>query len=161
MIDLNHLIALPRTHRITIPPDYLDEMGHMNIMYYIHIFDRAAWTLFDGFGMSLELAQTQRIGMFALEQHIRYMAEVHAGQTVSVHSRVLGVSVKRVHFMHFMVNETTDQLAATLEVLGSCANLDTRRTAPLPDSAHKMISDRVRAEEILAWAAPTCGILQA
>ena len=35
------LTALPITHRAVIPDDYLDEMGHMNVMWYTHLFSLA------------------------------------------------------------------------------------------------------------------------
>lgn len=155
------LTDLPLLNTVTIPEDYLDEMGHMNIMYYIHIFDRAAWELFTDLGLSLEYLEAHNAGMFALKQFIQYWAEVHVEETVSVYGRVLGVSERRVHFMMFMVNNTQDRIAATFEVLGSYADLTTRRTAPLPDDMRQHIQERIDTWNQLGWDAPTCGILQA
>ncbi|MFW5709674.1 MAG: acyl-CoA thioesterase [Chloroflexota bacterium] len=160
MIDLSLLSSLPITNRITIPSDYLDEMGHMNIMYYIHIFDRAAWGLFELFGVTIKELESYGGGMFALKQFIQYLAEVHVGETVAVRSRVLGVSHRRIHFMHFMINETTGKLASTFEVLGSYADLNTRRTAPFPDSIAARIQDHLQHDQSLPWDAPICGILK-
>lgn len=158
-IPLDQLRELPQTTHEVIPIAYLDEMGHMNIQYYVHIFNNAAWGMFAWFGLTMDKLQTVDGGMFALEQHIRYLAEVHAGESIVVHSRLLGLSKKRLHFMHFMINESTNKLAATFEVLASYANLEARRTAPFPGHFADDITARLRKHQALTWEAPVCGVL--
>jgi acyl-CoA thioester hydrolase len=160
MIPPEKLEILPLTNHVTIPEDYLDEMGHMNIQHYMQIYDRAAWELFTQLGVTPEHVQAERGGMFALQQFIRYLAEVHHGETVSVRSRLLGLSVKRLHFMHFMVNETTGRLASTLETVASYADLNTRRTVALPESIAARISEQLVEHNALDWDAPICGVIQ-
>jgi acyl-CoA thioester hydrolase len=160
MLEITQLDDLPKLETITIPEDYLDEMGHMNIMYYIHIFDRTIWNLFSKFGLTFEYTKQKQKGMFALKQFIQYWAEVHTGETVHVRARVLDVGEKRVHFMAFMVNETTQKIASTFEVLASFADLTTRRTAPFPPEVKARIQATVDRNRQLTWDAPTCGILK-
>ncbi len=160
MIDITPLQSLPRFHRETIPASYLDVMGHMNIRYYMGIFDEAAWGFFAHFGMTLDYYQAENSGAFALEQHIRYLAEVHVGETVAVHTRLLGRSAKRIHFMHFMLNETTNTLAATLEVIASHADTRQRRTSPFPPSIAAQLDAILAAHGRLDWPAPVCGVLR-
>ena len=158
-IPLDVLQALPKTTGHTIPDSYMDEMGHMNIQYYVHIFNRAAWGLFDWLNMGLEAFQKIDGGMFALEQHIRYVAEVHVGEQVIVHSRLLGVSAKRLHFMQFMLNDSTGKLAATFEVLASYADLSARRTAPFPEQFIGNLQQKLALHQALDWDARVCGVL--
>ena len=42
-MDLN---PLPVTYRAFIPEAYLDEMGHMNVMWYTHLFSQAMGGIF-------------------------------------------------------------------------------------------------------------------
>lgn len=161
MIPLEKFAALPQTHHITIPIDYLDEMGHMNIQYYFRLYDRAAWELFAWFGVDWPYMEARSSGMFALKQFVQYLAEVHVGQMVTIRSRVLGLSAKRLHFIHFMINETTGKLASTLEVVGSYADLVARRTAPFPPEIAHIIAQRLAEHQALDWEAPVCGVLQA
>ena len=158
-LTVDQLAVLPETNRVTIPEAYRDEMGHMNIMYYIYIYDRAAWEMFSWFGMSIDDLRQVDGGMFALKQFIQYMAEVHVGETVIVRTRVLGKSAKRLHFMHFMVNETTGKLASTFEVLGSFVDMKTRRTAPFTDEFAAMIQKRIDEQASIAWDAPISGVI--
>lgn len=159
VIPLEKLYTLPCTHRVTIPEDYRDEMGHMNIQYYIAIYDRAAWGLFDWLGVSLEDMQATHSGMFALKQFIQYMAEVHIGETVAVYSRVLSKSSKRLYFMHFMVNESTGKLASTFEVLATHIDMNIRRSAPFTEAMAAKIQQRIDEHTTLDWDAPLCGVL--
>ena len=46
MIYVSALNALPITHATVIPEDYLDMMGHMNVMWYTHLFGCATVGLF-------------------------------------------------------------------------------------------------------------------
>jgi len=147
-------------HRAIIPEEYLDVMGHMNIRYYMGLFDAAAWRFFASFGMDEAYYKSTDGGAFALEQHIRYLAEVHVGETVAIYTRVNGRSAKRIHFIHFMINETTGKLAATLEAVGSHANTANRRTSPFPDEIADAIDAIIAHHEQLDWAAPLCGVIR-
>ena len=152
---------LPAYHTETIPPEYLDIMGHMNIQYYMAIFDRAGWNFFSALGMDEAYYRANDAGGFALMQFIRYLAEVHVGETVTVHTRLLGFTAKRIHFMHIMVNDTTHTVAATLEGLGSHADLTVRRTSPYPAHIAQRIQQQLAAHQALGWDAYPCGVIQA
>ncbi len=151
---------LPLFHRITIPESYIDVFGHMNVRQYIGIFDDAAWHFFASFGMNEIYYHEVHAGAFALRQMINYIAEVHVGETVAIRSRMLGRSAKRFHFMQFMLNETTGKLAATIEVLGSHADTEARRTSPFPEDIAQQIDNIIATQNQLAWDAPICGILR-
>src|ERR1700675_765575 len=107
------LEGLPITLRWHIPENYRDEMGHMNVMWYAHLFSNAFGEFADRFGFNLAYFRSQQAGSFALETHTRYLAEVRIGNHVTVRSRLLGRSPKRIHFMHFMTIDETGALAAT------------------------------------------------
>lgn len=161
MIDANYLEPLPLFHRAVVPETYLDGMGHMNIRYYLALFDDANWLFFVSFGMDQAYYDNTTGGLFALEQHIRYFAEVRRGQTIAVRTRILGLSPKRIHFMHFMVNESTEKLASTLETVTSHVDLTVRRTSPFPDHIAANIDAILIEHRNLTWAAPICGVMSA
>lgn len=159
MLSIVQVQQLPCFHRETIPPDYLDVMGHMNVRWYAALFDTAAWKFFESFGMDEDYYRAEQAGGFALKQFIQFLAEVRVGETVSVYGRVLGRSAKRVHFMLFMANETTGTLAATLEVLGSHADMRVRRTSPYPPQLAARIDTMLAEHHALGWDAPVCGVI--
>jgi acyl-CoA thioester hydrolase len=139
------LSSLPVLHRAVISDAYLDEMGHMNVMWYTHLFSESAWGLFQLVGMTREHFTANRTGSFALAQHFRYLKEVRRGQHVSLRSRVLGRSEKRWHTIHFMSIDALDVLAATAETVSTYVDLTVRRSAAMPPVVADAI-DRLLAE---------------
>jgi acyl-CoA thioester hydrolase len=147
------------SYKTEILPDYIDIMGHMNVRYYIETFDKSTRSFFTGYGLSIEYVSETKMGSFALEQHIRYMAELRQGQQITVYSRALGRSTKTFHFMHFMVRDEDGVLAATNEQLSAYTNLSERRIVPYPSELAAGI-DRLLAEHSkLDWEAPVCGVM--
>lgn len=161
MPSIEEIQQLPCYWQQTIPNDYLDHMGHMNIQYYIRLFDEAASVMFQSFGMTEAYIDEQKNGAFALEQHIRYLAEVNEGDKVSVYMRVVGQSAKRIHFTGFLVNETQQRLASAFESVGSHADLVARRTTPFPPTLADRIRARFATDKQLTWDAPLSGTIHA
>jgi acyl-CoA thioester hydrolase len=157
-MDLTHL---PITYQSVIPDDYLDEMGHMNVMWYTHLFSLGAWGLFQMVGLNREYFEAKHAGSFALEQHFRYLKEVRAGQHVTIRSRVLGRTEKRWHTIHFMTIDELDALAATSEGVQTHVDMRSRRSSPIPPAVAEAIDRLVADHRKLAWDAPVCGAMSA
>jgi len=157
-----NLSDLPITARAEIPTSYLDEMGHMNVMWYTHLFSRAVWGLFNLIGFSGEYMKAVGAGSFALELHVRYLVEVRAGQRVTLRTRALGRTPKRIHYLHFMsIDDRDDVLSATGEIVSAHVDLNLRRQSPFPESI-AAVYDRLLAEHsALTWDAPVCGTMHA
>ncbi|MEM7230810.1 MAG: thioesterase family protein [Planctomycetota bacterium] len=161
MISLEELDAVPVRHRETIPEEYRDEMGHMNVRWYVFLFSKGAMALFDTVGLDEQLRETAQSGSFALSQFIQYRREVLIGQDVRVHSHIVNRSDRRVHFVHYMVNETTSELAATMEVLATHIDLSVRKSAPFPEDVAEKIDREIAATRQLGWEPPLSGAIQA
>jgi acyl-CoA thioester hydrolase len=154
-----NLSTLPITLRAEIPENYRDEMGHMNVMWYTHLFSNAFEAFADQFGFNETYFRECHAGSFALETHVRYLAEVHIGQHVTIRSRALGRTAKRIHFMHFMAIDETGALSATQEHVGAHIDMSTRRMAPLPQSIAERFDRLVLEQNRVGWDAPVCGVM--
>lgn len=154
-----NLADLPITAQAEIPTSYLDEMGHMNVMWYTHLFSRGVWGLFDRIGFTHDYMQANAAGSFALELHVRYLAEVKAGQHVTVRTRCLGRTPKRIHYMHFLTIDERDALSATGEIVSAHVDMNIRRQSPFPDSIAAKFDELLVKHQALAWAAPVCGTM--
>jgi acyl-CoA thioester hydrolase len=160
-IPLEKIRALPLLHRATVPESYLDEMGHMNVRYYLALFDDGVQPFFDSFGMSMDYFRQNQTGGFALAHFIRYLNEVMQGDEVAIHARGIARSERRIHFMTFMINETRGKLAATMEGLGSHADLTIRRTSPYPPEIAEKLDEILRGHQALDWEPPLSGAIRA
>jgi acyl-CoA thioester hydrolase len=160
MIPLATLEALPEYHRKTIPSDYQDLMGHMNIRWYFDLFARSGRKFFKSHGLDEDYFRGGKFGVFALKHFIQYFAEVRVGQTVAIHARLIARSEKRFHFMQFMINQTTTQLASTFEALITHADLKIRRAAPMPAEIAQKLDATLAENETLGWDAPVSGAIR-
>jgi acyl-CoA thioester hydrolase len=160
MIPLTSLETLPVYHRKTIPFDYQDLMGHMNIRWYFDLFARSGRKFFKSHGLDENYFKGGKFGVFALKHFIQYFAEVRVGQEVAIHARLIARSDKRFHFMQFMINETTTQLASTFEALITHADLKIRRSAPMPAQIVKKLDATLAQQEFLDWEAPISGAIK-
>jgi acyl-CoA thioesterase FadM len=159
-ISLDDLAGLPITYRKEIPENYRDEMGHMNVMWYTHLFSYA----FDKFGglwgFNWDSWKAQGIGSFVLETHICYLNEIKVGQHVTLRSRALGRSAKRFHYMHFMTIDETQALAATAEQISGHIDMRVRRMTPLAPELAARFDELVARQNQLGWEAPVCGSMK-
>lgn len=160
MIPLASLVRLPAVHRKTIPADYQDLMGHMNIRWYFDLFARSGRKLFKSHGLDEDYFRGGNYGVFALKHFIQYFAEVRVGQAVAIHARLIARSDKRFHFMLFMINETTTELASTFEALITHADLKIRRAAPMPAAIVQKLDATLAVNETLDWDPPLSGSIR-
>lgn len=161
MTTIENLNVLPVLHRVTVMEEHLDIMGHMNIRWYMTFFDDGDWKLFAELGADFDYFEREQAGQFALQHFIRYLAEVRLGETVVIKGRMIGRSAngKRVHYILFMVNESTNTLAATMECLASHADLTTRRTAAYPRHILEQIDALIAEHARLDWDVPLSGAI--
>ncbi|REK06741.1 MAG: hypothetical protein DWQ37_22085 [Planctomycetota bacterium] len=153
------LQGLPITYQMEIPEDYLDAFGHMNVMWYTNLFGHAFGRFGREFGFDIDYFRQHHRGSFALESHMRYVAEVRVGWNVTIRSRAIGRSEKRFHFMHFMTVDETGKLAATQENIAAHIDMDTRRMSPIPPQICERFDAVVARQNALGWEAPVCGVM--
>ena len=154
------LSGLPVTYQAKIPPDFRDEMGHMNVMWYTHLFSQSFDLFADAWGFNEAYCRANLAGSFALETHVRYLSEVHIGWNITIRSRCLGRSQKRIHFMHFMTIDESGKLAAIQEHVGAHIDMTQRRMAPMPQEILERFDALVAKQNQLGWHAPVCGVMR-
>jgi len=159
--DFGNVSMLPTLLSREIPVEWEDYNGHVNIQYYLSLVEQSGWPMFAKMGLDESYFRERRRGLFDLEHHIRYLAELHVGDTVSVHSRMLDMSEKRIHGMMFILNQSRRQLSCTLEYITSGADLDKRRTAPFPADIASRFDKLIQQDKLLNWSCPVCGVMAA
>jgi acyl-CoA thioester hydrolase len=158
-ISLDQVADLPLVYRTVIPPEYEDRNGHMNVRWYLALYDAAGDAMYPMIGLDADELARSGMGGFDLEHHLWYAAEIHAGDTVAVRLRIVARSSKLMHYLMFMVNETRGVASSVFECVHAHADLKARRTAPFPAKVAAAIDDFVAAHEALGWAAPVSGAM--
>jgi len=137
-------------HGETVSADWVDYNGHMNVAYYVLIFDHATDALLDF--LKLDAAYREHMGgsVFVVESHLTYEREVMGGVAVSVTTQILGSDAKRLHLFHRMFETGSEQIVATNELMILHMNMNTRRVAPFPEFAATRINDVLIGHKNLA-----------
>ena len=158
-ISLEQLAYLPEIYRIVIPPEYEDRNRHMNIRWYLVIYDEAGDAMYPMIGLTDEYFAASGMGGFDLEHHIWYRSEVRVGDTVAIRLRMLARTAKLCHYLMFMTNETRGNLSSLFECLHAHADLKMRRTAAFPPETAAKIDALIEAQRSLPWDPPVSGTM--
>jgi acyl-CoA thioester hydrolase len=150
---------LPELLRVQVPKEWEDLNGHVNVKHHLGMYDLTNDPLLEMLGISEEWVRTGRVGIFDLEHHIWYLNEVHVGEEVALFVRVTQRNLKRVQGVVFLLNVSQDQLASVIEFVSTAANLDTRRTVPLPEPVTEGLDALILRQAALEWPAPRSGSL--
>src|SRR6202049_1877168 len=94
-------------------PEWIDWNGHMNLAYYVVLFDRATDLLFDELGLGLDYRRNEEKGTFVVETHNLYERELLVGERVRIATQILGSDDKRLYLGHEMFRSATGERAAT------------------------------------------------
>ena len=63
-------------YRTRVRPEWIDNNGHMNMGYYVVVFDLATDEWLSWVGLDAAHRDTQRVTTFCLEAHVTYHREV-------------------------------------------------------------------------------------
>ena len=146
--------------RRTIPEAYLDFNNHMNMRWYVALFDDAGNTLHDHIGLTREFRRTSGTGTMDLEHHTWFINEVLAGSQVSVFARMVARSAKMIHYLMFMVNETSGNVAAHFECVNALVDLEARKITAYPAEIGERIDSLLAEQNQFDWAPPVSGALR-
>lgn len=149
----DQVLALPAELSCTVPPEFEDTNGHMNIRHYFDLQTRAVAGLFERIGYTLGEGGP-RVGPFTLEQHLRYHREVLVGHEVSAHLRLVGRDDRLLHGMAFLVNRTERVLANTFEFVLGNVDLDERRLTPFAGPAADAVDREIEQHCDVGWEVP-------
>ena len=107
--------------------EWTDYNGHLNVAFYVHIFDIAADVMLDNFKMGGESAKKDKKTTFVAEMYTAYKQEVRLGEEVETHLTYVDHDKKRIHYRLSMIHKKKKYLAATNEVLSLYVDLSKRK----------------------------------
>ena len=156
---LDEVRELPVQLEFVIPPEWEDRNGHVNVQFYLALFELGGWKVLEACGVDEEWLRRHAYTFFDLEHHLHYLAEIGIGDRVTTYNRVVGTSEKRFHGLYLIVNESRERLAGVLEYVSSGVDLNRRRTAVMPAELLRGLENLHRHHQRLSWAPPLCGIM--
>ena len=124
--------------------EWTDYNEHMNVAYYVHVFDIAADIMLDNFKMGGQSAIKDKRTTFVAEMHTHYFQEVRLGEEVETHITYVDHDKKRIYYKLSMFNKEKKYLAATTEVLSLYIDLNQRKVAEFEPEKIKIMDDFIK-----------------
>jgi acyl-CoA thioester hydrolase len=125
-------IAAPfDAYRDVVRGEWIDNNGHMNVGYYLVVFDFATDAFLAWVGLDAGHRRDTGVTTFCLEAHVTYQREVREGDPLRFITRLLAHDAKRIHYVHEMRHAAEGYLAATNELMSLHVSKETRRAAPM------------------------------
>lgn len=150
---------LPLQLSMAVPADWEDRNGHVNVQYYLKLYELGGYEVMQEAELAVDYFEQNQYGLFDFENHLCFRAELHVGDRVSTYNRILGMHQKRFHGMYFILNDSRDQLACTIEYVTAGVDLQSRRTMAFPHELYQGMQKVLQQHQALKWPAPVCGAM--
>ena len=125
--------------------DWTDYNGHMNVAYYVLIFDLfGAEILMNRFHMGEESAKTNKKSTMVVESHITYNEEVKEGDEVDVNLLYFDHDKKRLQYKLEMIHKEKKYVASTIETLSLYVDLSLRKVAEFEEEKVKIMDQYIK-----------------
>jgi len=124
--------------------EYTDYNNHLNVAYYVRVFDLAADVMLDNFKMGGESAKKDKKTTFVAEMYTTYKQEVRLGEEVETHLNYLDHDKKRIHYRLSMFHKEKKYLAATNEVLSLYVDLSKRKVIEFDQVRLKLMDEAIK-----------------
>ena len=112
-----------------IKKEWTDYNKHMNVAYYVLVFDESWELMLQKFKMGENSAKTSQMSTMAVESHITYNNEVKEGDEVEIVLTYFDHDKKRLHYKMEMIEKSSNKLASTIEFLSLYVDLNKRKVS--------------------------------
>ena len=124
-----------------IKKEWTDYNNHMNMAYYVLVFDQIWEIILEKFKMGEQSAKTTKMSTMVVETHTTYNNEIKEGDEVEINLTFFDHDKKRLHFKMEMIEKSSKKLSATLEMLSLYIDLNKRKVAEFEDEKVKLMDD--------------------
>ena len=119
--------------------EWTDYNGHMNLAFYIHLFDASWEVLLQKFNIGEDSAKIEKRTTFAVETHTTYDMEVKVDDAVDMNLLFIDFDRKRIVYKLEMIHKKEKYLAATTEVCSLYVDLGARKVTEFEESKKILI----------------------
>tara|TARA_E500000331_G_scaffold120920_1_gene118010 strand:+ start:256 stop:723 length:468 start_codon:yes stop_codon:yes gene_type:complete len=112
-----------------IKSEWTDYNKHLNMAYYVLIFDKAWEVILEKFKMGEHSAKTSGMSTMVVETNTTYDSEVKEGDEVEIVLTFFDHDKKRLHFRLEMIEKKSKKLSSTIEMLSLHVDLNKRKVA--------------------------------
>ena len=127
-----------------IKKEWTDYNEHMNMAYYVLVFDKAWEIILAKFKMGEDSAKTTKKSTMVVEINTTYNHEVKQGDEVEIVLTHFDHDKKRLHFKMEMYEKSKKTLSATIEMLSLYIDLNLRKVAEFEEEKTKIMDEFIK-----------------
>ena len=124
-----------------IKKEWVDYNNHMNMAYYVLIFDQAWEVALERFKMGRTAAKNLNRSTMVVETNTKYLNEVKEGEVVNVNLTYFDHDKKRLHLKLEMISQKTKKLSASMEWISLYIDLSKRKVTEFEEDKIKLMRD--------------------
>ena len=124
-----------------IKKEWTDYNNHMNMAYYVLVFDQVCENMLAKFKMGENSAKTKNMSTMVVETYTTYNNEVKEGDEVEINLTFFDHDKKRLHFKMEMIEKSSQKLSATLEMLSLYIDLSKRKVSEFEEEKLKIMDN--------------------
>ena len=130
-----------------IKKEWTDYNNHMNVAYYVLVFDEAWEVMLQKFKMGENSAKTTEMSTMVVETYIAYNNEVKEGEEVDIFLTYFDHDKKRLHYRLEMIEKSSKKLSATIELLSLYVDLRERKVSEFENEKLNLMKKFINENE--------------
>ena len=128
-----------------IKKEWTDYNKHMNVAYYVLVFDESWEVMLQKFKMGEDSAKTTGMSTMVVETYITYNNEVKEGEEVEVFLTYFDHDKKRLHYKLEMIEKSSKKISATIELLSLYVDLKKRKVSEFEEEKINLMQSFINA----------------
>ena len=127
---------------------WVDYNNHLNMAYYVLIFDEAWEVMLEQFKMGSHSAETTNRSTMVVETNTQYISEVKENDEVDIMLTFFDHDKKRLHLKLEMFEKKTQKLSATMEWISLYIDLDIRKVTEFENEKIKIMNEFIEKNKV-------------
>ena len=128
-----------------IKKEWTDYNKHMNVAYYVLVFDESWEVMLQKFKIGEDSAKTTGMSTMVVETYITYNNEVKEGEEVEVYLTYFDHDKKRIHYKLEMIEKSSKKISATIELLSLYVDLKKRKVSEFEEEKINLMQSFINA----------------
>tara|TARA_B110000003_G_scaffold175035_1_gene174609 strand:+ start:145 stop:612 length:468 start_codon:yes stop_codon:yes gene_type:complete len=121
--------------------EWVDYNNHLNMAYYVLIFDQALEVMLEKFKMGANSAKKNQRSTMVVETNTKYISEVKENDEVDIMLTFFDHDKKRLHLKLEIIEKKTKKISASIEWLSLYVNLETRKVTEFEEEKIGIMDD--------------------
>ena len=127
---------------------WVDYNNHLNMAYYILIFDEAWEVMLEKIKMGAHSAKTEKKSTMVVETHTQYINEVNENDEVDIMLTFFDHDKKRLHLKLEMIEKKSNKISASMEWISLYIDLNIRKVAEFESEKIKIMDEFIDKHKI-------------